>query len=234
MSAVLKEAVVPASAQPARYNIYNVIHKALRAFMADTLLKVGRMDVTDDGERSETIAQLRALLALCTSHLQHENGFVHPALEQARRGGAALTTADHEHHQLAIAGLQGEAARFEAAAAERRPLLAKTLYLSLSAFVAGNFTHMITEEVGNHATLIEAFDEAEVLALEQRLVASLSAEEKFAAMSWMIPHINASERAFLLGGMKRHAPREVFEAVLGLARDSLSQRDFYKLERALA
>ena len=34
--------------------------------------------------------------------------------------------------------------------------------------------------------------------------------------------------------MKRHAPREVFEAVLGLARDSLSQRDFYKLERALA
>src|SRR5215468_6943739 len=110
MSAVLKEAVVPASAQPTRYNIYNVIHKALRAFMADTLLKVGRMDVSDDGERCETMAQLRGLLALCASHLQHENDFVHPALEQARPGGAALTAVDHEHHELTLAGLQSDAA----------------------------------------------------------------------------------------------------------------------------
>jgi len=231
MSAVLKEAAAPAT--PSRHNIYSAIHKALRAFMADTLLKVGRMDVTDDGERGETMAQLRGLLAICQSHLQHENDYIHPALEQARPNGAARTIADHHHHELAFAGLQSEAARFESAAADRRPLLANKLYLSLSAFVAENFTHMITEEVENHATLIEAYDEREVLALEQRLAASLSPEEKFTAMSWMIPHMNAVERARLLGGMKRHAPREIFEAVLGLARDNLSQRDFYKLERAL-
>ena len=234
MSAVLKEVESASVAPSPRHNIYSVIHKALRAFMTDTLLKIGRMDVGDDGERCETMTQLRGLLALCGSHLEHENDFVHPALEQARPNGAARTDAEHRHHELAIAGLQSELERFESASPERRPQQAKSLYLSLSAFIAENFAHMITEEVENHATLVEAYDEAEVLALEQRLVASLSPEEKFTAMSWMIPHINASERAFLLGGLRRRAPREVFEAVLGLARDSLSQRDFYKLERVLA
>lgn len=232
MSAVLKEVAYPAPAAP-RHNIYSVIHKALRAFMAQTLLEVGRMDVADDGERAEAVAHVRGLLALCRSHLHHEDEFVHPALERARPGGAARTAADHHHHELAISALEAELGRFEAAPLERQRALARQLYLSLSAFTAENFTHMISEEVENHATLIEAYDEGEVLALEQRLVASLTPEEKFTAMSWMIPNINAGERASLLGGLKRHAPPQVFEAVLGLARDSLSQRDFYKLERAL-
>ena len=233
MSAVLKEVASPAPAAQPRHNIYSVIHKALRAFMSQTLLEVGRMDVTDDGERGEAVAQVRGLIALCRTHLHHEDEFIHPALERARPGGAARTSADHRHHELAIAALEDELARFETAAIERQGVLAKQLYLSLSAFVAENFTHMISEEVENHATLIEAYSEGEVLALEQRLVASLTPEQKFTAMSWMIPNVNAGERAFLLGGLKRHAPREVFEGVLGLARDSLSQRDFYKLERAL-
>lgn len=233
MSAVLK-GVVSASAASPRYNIYTVIHKALRAFMADTLLKIGKMDVNDDGERAEALAQLRGLLAMCDSHLRHENEFIHTAIEKARPRATARTAEDHRHHEAALAELDREIARLESTAAELRPVLAQDLYLSLSGFVAENFTHMITEETENHAALIGAYDDSQVLALEQSLVASLGPEEKFTSMRWMIPHINAGERAFLLGGMKRHAPPPVFAAVLGLARERLTQRDFYKLERALA
>jgi hypothetical protein len=246
MSAVLKE-VVASSAVSAnslsprdvpddaasRYNIYTIIHKALRAFMADTLLKVGRMDVNDDAERGEAIAQVRALLAMCTGHLHHENNFVHPAIEKAFPRATVRTVDDHKHHEIAIAELGDQVARFESAPTGKRSQGAWALYLILSGFLAENFTHMIVEETENHAALIAAYTDAEILGIEQALVASLSPEQKFAAMQWMIPHINASERALLLGGMKRHAPPPVFEAVLGLARDSLSQRDFYKLERAL-
>jgi hypothetical protein len=246
MSAVLKE-VVPVRAVPdaaasplavldddaSRHNIYTTIHKALRAFMADTLLKVGRMDVNDDGERGEAIVQLRGLLDLCESHLRHENTFVHPAIEKVFPHATARTVEDHRHHETAIAELQHQVARFEAAPPEKRGQWAWALYLSLSGFIAENFTHMIIEETENHAALIAAYTNAEVLGIEQALVASLKPEEKFMAMRWMIPHINASERAALLGAMQRHAPPPVFDAVFGLARESLSQRDFYKLERAL-
>jgi hypothetical protein len=38
----------------------------------------------------------------------------------------------------------------------------------------------------------------------------------------------------MLGGMKHGAPPEVFAGVMALAREVLTQRDYYKLERALA
>ncbi len=64
-----------------RFNLYAGIHKALRAFMADTLLTVGRTDPTDGAELARTVAQVVELMALCANHVAHENGFVHPALE---------------------------------------------------------------------------------------------------------------------------------------------------------
>ena len=232
MSAVLIESIETGAAAP-RHNIYRAIHKALRAFMADTLLKLGRMDADDDGERAEALAQLRGLLAMCAGHLHHEDEFVHAALEQARAGSSAATAGDHRHHERSLAALEREIVRFEAAPAGGRAEHAQGLYLEVSRFVAENFTHMIVEEVDNHAELVAAYNEGDVRALEARLVAALPQEMKLTAMRWMIPHLNAAERAAMLGGMKRHAPREVFEGVLALARSSLSQRDFYKLERAL-
>lgn len=238
MSAVLKHAVsaspISADAAARRYNIYTIVHKALRAFMTDTLQKIGRMDPADDGECAAAVAQLRHLLSMCTSHLEHENEFVHTAIERAFPGRAARTAAEHEQHETEIAALRQDIARLESTPAEQRPQAVHALYLHLSGFVAENLIHMNVEETQNHAALVAAYDDSEVMAIEHALVASLSPQEKFATLSWMIPYANASERAYLLGGMQRNAPPEAFQAALGLARDNLSQRDFFKLERALA
>lgn len=229
MNAVLKQ-TDPAT----RYNIYRVIHKGLRAFMADTLLTWGRVDVNDDAECAEAVKQLRGLLTLCKSHLDHENQFVHPALEQARRGAAKRTAEDHVHHEQAIAKLEEEVARFEAAPITARAVLADRLYLHLSKFIAENFEHMLTEEIDNQAELIAAYDDAEIMNIEHAIVATLGPEEAYVGQYWMIPNMNATERAAVVGGIKQNAPREVFEMVLGIARERLTQRDFFKLERALA
>lgn len=234
MAAALQTNELVQNVAETRYNIYTIIHKGLRAFMSDTLLKTGRMDVNDDAERAQTVEQVRALLAMSASHLRHEDEFLHSALERARPGSAARTAEEHHGHEAAIAALEVELARLEAASLQRRDVLARQLYLHLSAFVAENFEHMIVEERDNHAMLIEAYSDEEVLSIEHAIVASLSPEESFAGLRWMIPFINSDERAFLLGGMKRNAPPEAFQAVLGLARDMLTQRDYYKLERALA
>jgi hypothetical protein len=93
---------------------------------------------------------------------------------------------------------------------------------------------MITEETDNHAVLSNAISDADILAIEHRIVSSLRPEQSFIGMRWMLGHINACERAFMLSGMKRNAPPPVFTAVLGLAREVLSERDFNKLEAALA
>lgn len=217
-----------------RYNIYRSIHKGLRGFMSDTLLRVGRMDVNDDCERSQAIEQLRGLLAMCTGHLEHENTFVHPAVELAQAGGAEQTATDHVGHVLAIRALEQQIAQFDAAAPAQRAVLAAELYIDLSSFVAENFEHMAVEETHNHTLLAQRFSDDELRAIEHRIVASMTPDESLAGLRWMLPHINAVERAAMLGGMKLGAPPEVFGSVMALAREVLTQRDFYKLERALA
>jgi hypothetical protein len=202
--------------------------------MVDVLVRWGRMDVTDDCERAETIEHARALLAMCKKHLQHENGFVHTAIERVSPGFTARLAQDHVEHEIEIARLESWLVALIEGPAELREMLALRIYQQLSAFIAENFEHMLVEETENHRALTEAYTDEEVLGIEHAIVASMSPEESFAGLRWMIPHINASERATLLGGMKRGAPPEVFAGVMALARDVLSQLDYYKLERALA
>jgi len=171
---------------------------------------------------------------MCRAHLQHENEFVHPAIEKVRPGFTQLLASEHTDHVHEIDSLSAAIDALEAAQPAARTAHAQCLYRDLSRFVGENFVHMVLEETANHRALVEAYSDDEILAIEHAIVASLSPEESFAGLRWMIPQINASERAFLLGGMKRNAPPEVFKLVLDLAREALSQRDYYKLEKALA
>jgi Hemerythrin HHE cation binding domain len=233
MAAVLKPSDFADTADQ-RYNIYTVVHKGLRGFMTDTLLRWGKADMGDEQERGAAIAQVRDLLDMCLAHLQHENEFMHPALESARSGAAAQTAHDHVEHETAIAELRSQVVAVESSTEPRRATLARQFYWRLSAFVAENFEHMIVEETDNHAVLIDAYSDEEILAIEHRIVSSLAPEESFAGLRWMIGYTNPCERAFLLGIMKRGMPSQVFGAVMALAREVLSQRDFDKLQLALA
>ena len=78
-----------------RYDIYAFIHKGLRAFMAHTLVRVGRLDAHDPAEVAEVSAEVQGLLDICRAHLRHENDVVHAAME-ARAPGSTERIA-HEH-----------------------------------------------------------------------------------------------------------------------------------------
>lgn len=74
------------------------IHKALRAFLSDTLVRVGALDARHPKERADTCAQVLAMLEQMRRHLSHENAFIHEALE--RRSPALCTAIAREHdHQ---------------------------------------------------------------------------------------------------------------------------------------
>jgi hypothetical protein len=235
MSAVMQsDEFAAVGAAESRYNIYMIIHKALRGFMTDVLHRWGRMDVSDECERAEAVQQARALLAMCRGHVHHENNFIHLAIEKRRPGHTARIAREHVEHLQEIEHLETSVAELQSASVAERAVVAERIYRALGLFVAQNFVHMAIEETDHHRALTEVYSDAEILAIEHAIVTSLSPEEAFADLRWMIPQINATERAFMLGGMRRGAPPEVFKLVMELAREALSQRDFYKLEKALA
>ena len=153
--------------------------------------------MADDCERADAIQQLQALLNMCRGHLKHENDFVHPAIEKALPGATARISREHVEHEQEIDHLEALVSVLQSAPPAERTALARRIYRELSLFVADNFEHMVSEETDHHRALIEAYSDAEVLAIEHAIVASLSPEESFAGLRWMIPQINASERALL-------------------------------------
>ena len=223
------------AAMPAapRVDLYVHIHKAMRAFMTDTLGRVGRLDVFDAAEMDATLGQLEALLGQCENHLKHENEFVHTAIEARQPGGAGRIAEEHVEHLEAISALREDAARLGAAVEARRPLLALRLYRHLALFVAENFQHMHVEETLHNATLWANYSDAELEAIHNALVASLPPPEMTLVARWMVPAMNPTERAGMLNGIKAGAPPQVFDGLLDTVRPHLDASGWVKLAPAI-
>jgi hypothetical protein len=216
-----------------RVNLYAGIHKALRALMSDTLRAVGRMDPTDGLDLAQTTDRVLELLAMCRSHLEHENDFIHTAMEARAPGSTALAVADHREHEEHLAQLTQAVEELRAVPAAQRAALAQDLYRRLALFIAGNFVHMNVEETAHNAVLWSRYTDAELLALHDALVASIPPQEMMAVLRWMVPYMNPAERAGMLLGMKAHAPAPAFQAALETVRPHLTKREREKLEFAL-
>jgi hypothetical protein len=217
-----------------RVDMYVTIHKAIRAMMADALLAVGRMDVQDELELAQVTQRVLELLDFCRSHLAHENAFVHTALEARAPGASERIAHEHVDHEQHIATLAKSVAALMAAHLPQRPALSLSLYRALSLFVAENFEHMHVEETAHNAVLWSRYTDAELIEIHDRLVASIPPAEMMVVARWMVPFMNPMERALVLGGMKAQAPAPAFEAVLATVRPHLTQREWEKLEAALA
>ena len=222
-----------AASAPERFGLYTGIHKALRSFMSDTLCRIGRLDVDDADEMIATLAQLETLLTLCTRHIEHENDFVHSAIEARLPDGATRTAADHLEHFASIVALGDDAAALAAARLDERPVLALRLYRHLALFVAENFQHMHIEETVNAAALWAHYSDAELHAIHARLLATLAPQEHLLVARWMVPASNPGERAGMLGAMKMQTPPEAFLGVLRHVSPHLDASGWAKLARAV-
>lgn len=216
-----------------RVNVYAYIHKALRSLMCHTLVTVGRTDPTDTTEVDATLAQVRDLTGLFATHLAHENTFLHSAMEARARGSSATTAGDHTHHEVAINNLNALSQAVAQSSGTARADALTRLYRNLALFVAENLTHMEEEESANNAVLWATYTDQELLAIEASIHQAIEPAEMALCMHWMLPGLNAVERAGVLMGIRDHAPEPVFGGMLGIARKTLSTHDFEKVDRAL-
>jgi len=224
-------AALPAPAN--RYDGYAGIHKALRLFMCNTLTRVGSTDPFDTGEVEATLTQVRDLLELCELHIKDENEFIHPALERARPGNAEHLRDEHVQHTEAIEDLRDLTCLIADTQGAARSAALGRLYRALALFVAENFEHMHVEETEHNPVLWAHYTDAELIAIERELVASIPPTLMLRTMHWFMPGLNAPERAGMLGGMQMGMPPEAFLGVLDIARRTISPRDYAKLASAI-
>ena len=217
-----------------RFDIYALIHKGLRSCLTEALIDLGRVDLHSASALAAVQAQVADLLVTCRGHLEHENTFIHPAMEACEPGAATAMYRHHDQHVAMINQLQTLLDQLRLCAPPERQQTAARLYRNLAVFVADNLAHMHEEETENNAVLWRHYSDEEIQAIEQRLVQSLTPEESDRYMRWMLTAMNHQEREAMLTEMRQMAPPPVYEGVLTLARHSLPVVEWGKLELALA
>jgi hypothetical protein len=223
------------TASPAapRHDLYRNIHGGLRLCMGEALAAVGRMDADDPADVAAVTLQMNELLALFSGHLEKENTFVHPALEARRHGSTSRIAHDHVEHLSAFARLAADLQALREPSTPRRRAAARALQRDLAAFVADNLVHMAAEETDHNAVLWSTHTDAELVALEQAIVASIAPPLRTAFMRWIVPAIPHADRVSLLSALRDSAPAEAFDATLAMLMPHLSQRDWAKLVSTL-
>ncbi|MGA8260688.1 MAG: hemerythrin domain-containing protein [Arenicellales bacterium] len=225
---------IPIEAQGAsRYDMYTNIHKTLRNMMYHAQVDLGAADPADDVQVQAALSRVRELLTVCRAHLEHENEFVHTAMERRQPGSSARIAEEHVSHEKAIEKLENEVREVERARGAARAPALLALYRKLGLFIADNLEHMHYEETVHNAVLAAAYSDEELAAIEADILAHVAPQSMGMILRWMLPSIQHGQRMAMLEGMRVTAPPQAFQGALAVAREHLSKADWAKLAQGL-
>jgi hypothetical protein len=223
----------------ARHDLYGPIHKGLRLGTAHLLVRLGNADWRDARASAALIAALRLHLSLAQEHLEHEDAEYHPPLRQRAAGLADELDADHRHHHQSFAELEALIRAVETATAfaprGAREAAGRALYLRFTTYFADDLEHMEREEGIALPLFHSYFSDAELQAMEGRVIAAIAPERLVEYYRLMLPGMNPAERADFLRYVRVAAPPEAFRQLFEvIAPDALGGQDYALLVDDLA
>lgn len=217
-----------------RYNIFNLIHKALRSMMFEAATAIQQTDFTNREEAIVTIQQLEKVLHAFDEHADHEDKYIMPAVERYAKQLVDELESQHvvDHaltHSLREAVSQWKVAEDETLMTE---MGLKILY-DFNEFIAFNLSHMNKEEVELNAVLWQYYTDPEIMHISHTLVSSIEPTILFDTSRWMMASINSREVIAWLTGIKHNAPQEIYSVYTKLAEAELTEKRWQKVNAAL-
>jgi hypothetical protein len=207
-------------------DLYRDIHKGIRAELFALTNGAGSVDPADPVGHLALAAHVKAVHRVLESHAHHEDAWIDQPLAATAPDLAARINTDHEVLEARFAAVAELAVDMvDGPSLERRRLL-QLLHLQLSGFTSAYLQHLLVEEHVVMPTLAAALTPEEVIAIHVGIVSSIPPEEMTTSLAFMLPAMNADDRADLLGGMRHSAPAEAFEGVIGLARSVLEAGEY--------
>jgi hypothetical protein len=214
---------------PVTMDLYRDIHKGIRAELFALTAGAASLDPADALGRAALADHVHATVWLLTSHAEHEDGAVQPALEACLPELAEQVEADH--HRLEaffgeIAELAAEAGRADAVDPRFQ---VHRLHLAIARFTASYLTHQDLEETTIMPALESALGVDAMVGIHNQIIANISPEDMVRSLALMLPAMNIDDRTEMLGGMQAHAPAEAFAAVWSVAGSVLRHDDLAAL-----
>ena len=217
------------------FDVFGPVHKGLRMAHANLMIRLGMVELEDDAVLASLLAHLREHLRLCQEYQGYEETVIHAALAPYAPGAVEELNAAHEAHRAILPEVEARARELEMAEPSARRAAARALYLAFSRFVAANLAHMAEDEEETLPLLQALFDDDDLKALKNQIVAGMTPFLAAAMLRMMTPAVRRQERLAMLRDFRVGAPADLFDHLMQeVVRPSLAQREWRRLNDELA
>lgn len=213
-----------------RFNIFNQIHKALRALLYDTSLTVQQSNFANPEEVAIALDKIRKALDIFDKHAAHEDKHVLPAIQQFEPSMVDAFEQEHvEDHALAEK-LRALISDFGKAETPTKQLVTgKEIMHAFNAFLSFNLDHMAKEESVINDRLWRYYNDQEIMEISQKILADIDQDEMAFASAWMMKGLSNAEITSWLKSVQSNAPEFMFNALFATAEKELSPQRFRKV-----
>ncbi|HYE56561.1 MAG TPA: hemerythrin domain-containing protein [Chitinophagaceae bacterium] len=205
-----------------RVNIFNQIHKGLRAMLYNMALTIQHTDFGKDEEGRATLRKLKLVLELYAEHGGHEDALVFPPVHKASPAAVAALEAEHDKDELLSNDLLLLIRAYKSANSDSERLATGyAIHLAFQEFVAFNLQHMVKEETVINPLLWENYTDEQIMEIQQRVLRNIPPQSGEHYTRWILRGLNDAELAEWFEKVKATAPPEIWAGLRQLATEEL-------------
>jgi hypothetical protein len=218
-----------------RFNIFNQIHKGLRALLYDTALTLQQTYFNDPDEAEIALQKVTTVVNLFDAHAAHEDHFVLPAIQHYEPSLVDAFEQEHvEDHALSQKLRDLLTVYNYAIKPEVKIETGLLINRAFVEFMIFNLEHMAKEETVLNKVLWRYYSDDELRAINQRIVSAVPQKEMIEVSSWMMRGLCNNEITGWLKAVEKTAPEPVFSHLFATAEKELPNHRFRRLVESLS
>ena len=216
-----------------RVNIFNQIHKGLRALLYETSLLLQQTDFSSEEEMQLAIDRVTLVAELFDDHAHQEDHFILPAIQQYEPSIVDAFEQEHETDARLTRSIKDCLQAVRMASPFVRSEMANELSKTFIHFMVFNLEHMAKEENILNKILWRYYTDEEILVIQHNIVAGLSPWAAKTSSTWIMRGLNNPEIVRWLRTVEDSAPESVFQNLFTTAERELPERRFRQVLEAL-
>jgi len=209
-----------------RINIFNQIHKGLRALLYESSLLLQQTNFLDEQEMQTAVTRVTMVADLFADHAHHEDKFILQAIRQHEPSIVDAFEGEHAIDIKLTRALKNCLQALQMASPVVRPEMADVLYRTFVQFMVFNLEHMSKEEAILSKILWRYYSEEEILDIQKNILASLTPWSATNGSRWMMRGLNNAEIIGWLKSVEESAPEAAFQKLFAIAERELPERRF--------
>jgi hypothetical protein len=209
-----------------RFNIFNQIHKGLRALLYETSLLLQQTDFSSEEEMNIAIERVTLVADMFDDHAHHEDNFILPAVHEYEPSLVDAFEQEHVMDGKLSRALKDSLYALQMASPLVRPDMANELSKTFIQFMVFNLEHMAKEENILNKVLWRYYSDEQIIEIQTNIVAHLSPKSSEIGTRWMMRGLNNPEIVRWLKSVEESAPEIVFQKLFSTAEKELSEVRF--------